>query len=279
MNAAAPVVIAVDGSEAGEQALRFGVLEAARSGRPVRLVHAHQLPVPTFAAPSMINPEWVHDAGVQLVQQAAATVGRLSGGSVYVDAELVDTGQVQGLLQAAYGAAAVVVGMPAPGLRRLLAGTTAAAVAARADCPVFCIPVGWESDREHRRVVLGLGERPHGPEARAAAFRAAEQRGAELVVLHAYGSEANDAVRDRMAQLVVRDFVDHPSVRVALDAREGYRGAFLVAETGRADLVVLGRGESGSLRSALGPTIRTVLRRAVCPVEIVPSRSSARATA
>jgi len=269
---AAPVVIAVDGSDAAEQALRFGVGEAHRSGRPIRLVHAHQLPVPTYAAPSMVNPEWVHDAGLQLVQQAAATVGRLTGGSVHVDAELVAAGQVQGLLHAAHGAAAVVVGMPGPGLHRLLAGTTATAVASRADCPVFCVPVGWDSASEWRRVVLGLDGRPRGPEARAAAFREAEERGAELVVLHAYSSEASDAVRDRMAQLVFRDFADHPSVRVTLDEREGYPAALLAAETRCADLLVLGRSDSPRFGSWLGPTARSVIRHALCPVEIVPSR-------
>ncbi|MFI5911863.1 universal stress protein [Dactylosporangium sp. NPDC051541] len=135
MNGIGDVIVGIDGTAASDAAVHWAVAEAARMGRPVRLVHAESDPVDTL---------------VRLAAQAALVVVGSHGRNALTEAVYSATGTrvamrapglvavVRGRVDAADGP--VVVGVS--GLRhddRLL--DTAFAAAARRGCELVAIHV------------------------------------------------------------------------------------------------------------------------------------------
>ncbi|MGN6576076.1 MAG: universal stress protein, partial [Nocardioides sp.] len=120
------------------------------------------------------------------------------------------------------------------------------------------------------------------------AFAAAQQRKADVVVVHAWrplppydvaldSSGAVEAWRSQTEptiwSLVAGLRADFPEVEVRVDLIFDSVADALVAAGREADLLVMGRrGEGVHFGTALGSKARAVLRAGVCPVEIVPTR-------
>jgi nucleotide-binding universal stress UspA family protein len=281
-----PIMVAVDGTEDGDRALRYGVEEARRFGRGLRLVHVPHETVPMAPMLPLFAASTLHEIGAQILKDAAETARGYAGDEMPVDVVLEHGPRVAAILDAAAGVRAIVLGPRPASLSKLVLGSTTTGVAARAECPVFCVPSGWEVPHARPRVLVGVDGSPASARVLDAAFVAADLRRAELVILHAWRPSGQyDAViggrafvrqwvelaERELAELVAGRRENHPDVKTRLELRY-QRPAVALSELAHAsDLLVLGRrGHGAPFALSLGSTARAMIRSEVCPVEVVP---------
>ncbi len=282
------VLVGVDGTEDGDRAIRYGVDAALAEDRGVRLVHVIHEAVPLNPMLPFFSRETLQEVGARVLGQARACAEEVAAGRpMHVEAVIARGPRASALLSHAADAALIVLGVRASTAARIWTGSTTTAVAARAHCPVIAVPEQWDAAQPHRRVVAGVDGSPASADVLRAAFGAAQQRRARLLVLHAWrptgqydaaiGGRAAAETWQRQTERAVWDLVagwrgDYPEVDVEVELR--YQDAVVaLADAAReADLVVLGRrGERAPFGLSLGSRARTMLRVADCPVEIVPA--------
>ena len=146
--------------------------------------------------------------------------------------------------------------------------------------PVTVVPT--DPPHPYGKVVLALAHRTT-EETIAAAFDAAEQRGAPIHVLHLRDPDRWTAVTTEDAAVRAdeerRDCADrlsawritHPSVPVEVRVGEGDPTVELIGSTCDARLLVVGRSARGRVLGAVTPSpVARTVRRARCPVLVVP---------
>lgn len=290
-----PLIVGVDGSDAALRAVDWAVAEAARHGLELRVVHGslwehyHQA-VPSFgtSAPSgRLLAE-------RVVASAAERAARIDP-TLHVTTAVVAQDATSALLRESDAAFALVVGSRGRGgLAGMLLGSTGLEVAARARCPVVVVRAGGaEAAGGQPRVVLGVGSGGESLEAAAFAFREADARDAELLVVRGWrrpaqgtpgapdvpaGADDDWPPEERRAareldQALVIASRDHPKVTVRRRTPEGPARASLLAAAEGSELLVVGaRRRHGSVGMQLGPVNHALLHHAPCPVAVVPLR-------
>ena len=281
----APVVVGVDGTQQGLNAVQFGVAEAMRAGCGVRLVHV----LPELAAASSIVPFAgfeVFDEVARKIMREAEQVARAAG-PVPLE-KVVRTGpRVHVLVQESEDGRLVVMGhRDRSMLGRVFTASTSTGVATRARCPVVCIPLVWAPSTDRRQVVVGVENPEHAYEVLSHAFVAAAGRRAPLRVLHTWklqrpyddlvvsAQEAErwtEALADRLRASLHDLRGAYPEVEVDVDVRHQDPAAALLGATEGAELLVLGRrGHGAPVGLPMGSVARAMIREARCPVEITP---------
>lgn len=167
------------------------------------------------------------------------------------------------------------------------------AVVAESYCPVVVVPE--RAPNPGGAVVVGVV--PWTTEATLElAFAAAGARRTKVVAVRAWEDPAVDLgllrpdriarwdrverrCRTELELALSAERVVHPEVPVDLVVIQDRPAEVLLAMTGRAQLLVLGRSERGALLSSLvGSPVDALLRAARCPVVVVPADGPPRAT-
>lgn len=282
-----PVVVAVDGTEDGDRALRFGVDEAARRRSGLRLVHVPHETIPMAPMLPVFSGPVLHDLGAKILRESELRVQELTAGRVAADAVLAPGPRVPSILQAAEDACALVVAPRPVGAWKLVVGSTTTGLAARAACPVYCVPAPTaEGGPRRNRVVVGVDGSPASEAVLDAGFAAAALRHAEVVLAHAWRPSGQydtviggrafvrqwvDTVERELAELSAGHRAKYPDLPVRIELRYQRPALALVELAQRAGLLVVGRrGHGAALGLLLGSTVRAVIRAEVCPVEVVP---------
>jgi nucleotide-binding universal stress UspA family protein len=295
-----PVAVGIDGSPQSTAAARWGAREALRRGLPLLLVHAWRV-LPAAAGMPGVGIGLVEDDARALLEAARDDVR-----SVYPDLA-VDTLPLtyddrDGLVALSGKASLLVLGSRGlGGFTGLLVGSTGLDTAARSHCPVVLVRAGEGSVDEYRRVdgdpvgalqprpvLLGLDARHPSGTLLEFALRTAEQRGAELQVVHAWSLPPlwsvnpvylPDSERARIhdEQVALLDTAlrgweqKFPTVTVHRTVAFGGAAEVLVREAEQAALVVVGRQLHRSTWGPhLGPAAHAVMHHAACPVAVVP---------
>jgi nucleotide-binding universal stress UspA family protein len=133
------IVVGIDGSECSNQALRWAIMEARRSDRPLLLVHVWHWRTDAIASPmSLVGAPDARRAGRSQLSRAVAEARRQG---VSATTRLLEGAAAITLARAADGAAMLVVG--SHGYRRLsqtFLGSVSTGCVRRATCPVVVIP-------------------------------------------------------------------------------------------------------------------------------------------
>jgi nucleotide-binding universal stress UspA family protein len=294
------IVVGVDGSRAGFEAVGWAVREAERRRTGVRLVHA----VPVWSMEmSQIGPyaevgRWMRECAAGVLAEAAGRVSQEDAG-VPVESECLPGDPRPVLIEAAAGADLLVVGNHGlGGFRGLLVGSVAIAVSGRAPCPVVVVSgvsqaPGEEESPSSRgeepaeigdEVVVGVDGSEGGAAAIGFAFAEASIRGVELRAVHAWNSLApgtgfdpipvvpEDGAERRLLAEALEPWQDrYPEVKVNEQADRGHPVDVLRNASAGASLVVVGsRGRGGMAGLLLGSVSHAVLHHADGPVAIVP---------
>lgn len=288
-----PLVVGVDGSEAGLLAVDWAVDEAARLGLPLRLLYASLWELYEGAA----RQEGPEGPAARVVPEnilgPAAERARSRNPEVGVSTSAVADDAVSVLLSESRNASALVTGAQGRGqVAGLLLGSVSLAVAARAYCPVVVVrgdKAGLEG--AHERILLGVADPEANSEAVRFAFRTAAARKCLLFVLRAWRRPSYTAAdrslppggssrywEERASALLdaaLHDAVaDHPEVRVRRKTIEGPARKVLLRHSAAADLVIIGaRRRHGHFGLQLSRVGHTLLHHADCPVAIVPQLS------
>ncbi len=282
------IVVGTDGGPDSARAIAYAVAEARRRWQSLRIVHVVPEAVPMSAMLPLYGVDSLRTVGAQILSAAADTVHELAADDVAVDTVLAHGPRVPALLAHTADASLIVLGRRSSTLARIRTGSTTSAAASRADCPVVAVPEEWSTAAEHGHVVAAVDGTSGNLDVLRFALEAAQQRGADVVVVHAWrplppydvaldSSGAVEAWRSQTEpmiwSLVAGLRADFPAVEVRVDLAFDSVADALVAAGGEADLLVMGRrGEGAHFGTALGSKARAVLRAGVCPVEIVPTR-------
>jgi nucleotide-binding universal stress UspA family protein len=280
-------VVAVDGSEEGYAAVAFAAKEAVRRGLELHL--AHVMPVYLPVGPLLMPPDEVGMGAYASETMASAARAALDAApQVVVTTHVLAGGRVAEIVDLAQRARFVVVGRRhASALDRAWSGGTLDGIVSRAGCPVLVVPDVKTREGVSPRVVLGYKSAAHADELFEAGFRAADELGAEIEVVHAWrlAGGYDDIIARRVSEptwnreqkteiwrLLERWQTAYPHVRVRIHVVHEYPVRALIEASRDADRLVLVKPLHGSVVHHLGRTARGALRFAQCPVEVVPSK-------
>jgi nucleotide-binding universal stress UspA family protein len=286
-----PIVVGVERSERSRDALALARTLGRAVGAPLLLVAVFRID-----GRSAVLPPRVYSAAQ--ADEAEATLEWVARPLVGVAAEsraVPSTSVARGLREvaAAEGALAIVVGPSHRGaLGRVLPGSVGQQLLRGAPCPVAVAPSGyWGSPAlgRIRSIGVGFSDSSEAEEALSAAAGIAARTGASIRVLgvveHAgavdltFGwdyAESERLERDRMeAALQSAVGAIQAPVDVSSDVVDGYADDELARLGSDVDLLICGSRGRGALgRVVLGSVTAGVLRKAHCPVLIVPRGST-----
>lgn len=248
------VVVGVDGSRIGLDAVRWAVAEARLRGLPLQILHAAP-----YAAGSTSGTHRARD-----ILARAFTVAHRADPALPVTTHHTERSAIPSLLDAAQDAQLLVVGMGG-GERpeEVLIGSVALDVSGRSPCPVAVVR-GGNHPVAGAPVLVGVDDPATDAAALAVAFADAHRHRSRIVVLHA-GHDAPVGL-DALAPWTT----SFPDVPVELSVVPGSPVPALLAAAVEARLVVVGtRARRAPARALFGSTSRAVLRRSSVPVVVV----------
>jgi nucleotide-binding universal stress UspA family protein len=230
----APVLVGIDGTPSGLEALALGSAVAILTGAPLVLtaVYGYHGNAEVVWPPKSTADAWVREAGHR--------VSPLLSWSARV---VLSSSPARGLVTRAKleQARMIVVGSSHRGpVGRVLVGSTGRHVAHGAPCAVAIAPRDWQTQPPDAPVTFGVGvnDTPEARQALALAASLAEAAHAPLKVI---------------------EVVDGDPVERLVEASHGF------------DMLVVGSRRYGALRSGLlGSVSAPLIERAACPVVIVP---------
>ncbi|OUD04498.1 universal stress protein [Streptomyces swartbergensis] len=290
-----PLVVGVDGSEAGLWAADWAADEAALHGLELRIVHAslwERYEGPVFPHSAEVPSE---HALAQGIVDRAAERARQRNPDLKITVDILPEDAEAALLREARHAAAVVTGCRGRGpITGALLGSVSRSLATHAPSPVVVVR-GTSQNRQgaNGRIVLGVGDATTGTAAIRFAFREAEARRCALDAVRAWRRAAHRPLAhplftgnpahhyEDQAATLLDDALrapehEHPDVPVHRVTAEGPAHHVLLTHSVTADLLVLGAPRrQGPLSLPLGRVAHAALQHADCPVAVVPKRAAA----
>ena len=284
------IVVGFDDSPGAQDAIAFATTVASTAGASVRLASAFAYDdVPSRASQRSFR-EYLRADCQEALDHAAATIGA----KVPVTTEAIaNTSPAHALhaLSEDIGAALVVVGSTHHGpVGRVVPGSTGERLLHGSPCPVAIVPRGYAEAGPIRSVGVGYDGSEESEVALAAACLVARRFGASLRVIRIYDATrfSSPALMTVPGEVTVHE--DHEKHQregldeavAALPAElhaetvfvAGAPGPELAAQTEHVDLMVVGsRGYGPRAAVLLGGVTHTVLRKAHCPVIVLPRGS------
>ncbi|WP_177204309.1 MULTISPECIES: universal stress protein [unclassified Streptomyces] len=293
-----PVIVGVDGSRSGLDAVDLAAYEASLRSVPLRIVHAfgrspahpYAGAAPWHTAHQGLGP-MVHGVLARAEERARAAAPGIEVGRSVV------AGDAREVLRIESRSAVLAVvggGGRRSGLAGLVSESTAVHLAAHGHCPL--LSVRGRRDRTGP-VLLAVDGSPAGGAAVEFAFAEAAMRGAPLLALHVWNTWSERAYRhagdplsaavadvDRLRtaeQELLRAAVApwqraFPDVVVELRLLRSRIRPALTAAGRDAQLIVAGaRGRGGVSGRLLGSVSQGLLRHARCPVAVVRGEDGA----
>jgi nucleotide-binding universal stress UspA family protein len=281
-----PIVVAIERSERSRDGLALARTLGRTLGAPLLLVSVYPVdPGPAAGALGAYARALEAEAEGALQWAAAPLAG--------VDYELravACTSVARGLQDTAVAedALAIVVGPSHRGaLGRIVPGSVGERLLGGAPCPVAVAPRGYWGEAPPRIETIGVGyiSVPDAQAALQAAFALAGEAGAALRIVSVleppvvtasipsgWGYGDLEATRRKtVARDIARAIAEAGSVEVSAEVLDGYADDELAHLSGEVDLLVCGSRGYGPLNSVLlGSVSAGVLRKARCPVVVVP---------
>jgi nucleotide-binding universal stress UspA family protein len=269
-----PVLVGV--ADKQPAAVAYAVAEAVRLRRPLRVVHCWALP--STASALYVGSETLGAMRIEghQVLDAAKAVVVSSGIDMEVEYVMADGSPVNILAAGAVEAAALILGSDdVPWLDRFLGGEVSGHLARTAVCPVVVVPERIVPGTGTGGVVVTIDGDTSAAGPLRYAFEQADARRETLHVLHA-APEATlrqdfQNHHANVAEVVAGWKEMYPDVTVLTSTTDGATADACIEATAEASLVVIGRHHGHSISFAQErPIALTVLRRAQCPVAVVP---------
>ena len=286
MNTPSKAVVVGVGADGSDAAIGHAVAEAQRQSLPLHLVHVLQVPVGDAYAALYVD---IAEEGRTTLTKAREHAEQLAGGDVPVTTELFTAAwAVEQLAQCAKDASLLVLQHRALGrVQRALGGSVVQSVAGRSPAPVISVPEGRDPEADvHGIVTVAVQDPAEAGDLLRAAFEEAHQRGAALVVLHAwwlnsgfdvgvvddaYRAEVSDQTHGELEPVLAPLRGDYPDVTVAIAVEHAPPVEAVLDAAETSDLLVLGRRHHLlPIGSHLGHVARSALAHSTCPVLITP---------
>jgi nucleotide-binding universal stress UspA family protein len=276
-----PVVVGFDSSPAAARAMDVAAEEAAAAGAPLVVVHVYSWPIlyASLANIPFAGENWrPAPEAVAVAESAAARLAQVHPGLEITVSVPVGRAGEQLVAESERACLLVVGDTGSRGLSGLLSGSVTPYVTTHAHCPVMVVRNTTPSGRAGE-LCVGVDGTSSSLDALRFAAGWARRCGTTVRALHAVGPDVFDeptaeygghtSAETRLHDWVTEGLGDDAEIDVAVVRRNP--ASALVAASTAARLVVVGsrhRGEFASL--VLGSVGHTLIRRAACPVVIVP---------
>ncbi|MEO6606532.1 MAG: universal stress protein [Aeromicrobium sp.] len=270
-----PVVVGIVDKQ--PSVLRFAMREAIRAGAPLRVVHAVSMPVQVAEFNVGIDAmSAAREGGQKLLDDAKHFIDK-EAESPPVSYVLTTEPAIQALERESATARVLIIGADdLPWYDRMLGGAVAPHVTRHASCAVVVVPEISYPPTATGGVVVTLDGDTSASGPLGFAFEQADARDRTLQVLHAappatLTSDVED-IRVNIGAILAGWNESFPDVRVIPTFIFETPEQAIVDATENAELVVVGRPHNRTIAFALArPVAMQVLRRAQCPVAIVPA--------
>jgi nucleotide-binding universal stress UspA family protein len=256
--------------------MKYAIAEAQRLQRSLRVVHCWALPVATsdlYVDAAAVDA--MRADGESVLDDARSVVAEMSP-LLHTDYLVVNGGPANALGREAHEAAVLILGTDdVPWFDRLLGGEVSGYLARTAPCPVVVVPERDVPGTGAGGVVVTIDGDTSAAGPLRYAFEQADARHESLHVLHA-APEATlrEDFQNHLANVaeVVAGWQElYPDVKIFRSTADGAPAEECIEATSGASLVVIGRHHGHTTPfSRARPIAMTVLRKAQCPVAVVP---------
>ena len=287
------VVVAVDGSEASKNAVRWAANTAMKRGIPLRIASSYTVPQFLYAEGMVPPKELFDDLQAETLEkiEAARAVAHEVAPDIKIGHTIAEGSPIDMLLEMSHDVTMVVMGSRGMGgLSGMVMGSVSASVVSHASCPVVVVREDNHvtESTKYGPVVVGVDGSEVSQKATHYAFAEAAARGAELIAVHTWmdmqvqaslaglsaaQAEWAEVEKEQGALLTERlaEFqAEYPDVPVKkVIARDRPVRALADAAAGAQLLVVCSHGRGGFKGMLLGSTSRALLQNAPCPMMVV----------
>ena len=287
----AAVMVAVDGTDDGRRALRFGIGMASTYGAPLRLVHVkHEFVMVAPMMPKLPDPP-LNVVAERVLAEAVADARHMGWRGENPETVPAHAPRVAAIVDHAADARCVVLGTRSPAAAHLFTGSTTYGVAANCAVPVACVPDSWVPTATCGLISAAVDGSEQSVPVIEEAAATALALGARVRVLHAwrpfgqydaaisgrtFKERWESETRPAVEKLVDQVRADYPDVKLEVELQYIRPVVALHESSQRSDLLVIGRhGHPHRFSPKLGTTARTVIRTSQCPVLVVPSPATA----
>ncbi|TPG32727.1 universal stress protein [Mycolicibacterium hodleri] len=268
-DASAPVVVGIDGSHAAIDAVLWAVDEAISRDVPLLLVHV----MPVAHAPERpIDPAMLEGEYAESTLRAASAVVEAADRPVKVETDILWGRADLAMIEQSAQASLVCVGSVGIGfVARKFLGSTAAALAERAHCPVAILRsprqvpstgVDW--------IVVPVDGAPGNAEVVEYAMHEAELRHAPILAVGVWDDDFGNTSYAELDQRVAEMTQRHPGVHVYPVATRSRVAGFLAENRGESvQLAVVGANAATQVAQIIGPHSRPLIAHGQCSVLVV----------
>ncbi|HEX4815462.1 universal stress protein [Nonomuraea sp. NPDC049480] len=266
------ILVGVDGSRAGLDAVGWAAREAALRDVPLKVAHA----MPRWAYETETGryaevAGWMREGGGSVLA-AAEERARREQPKITVETAFLPDDPRAALIAAAVDAELLVVGSHGiGGFRGMLVGSVAHGVAGHAPCDV--VVVRELPSLPRGEIVAGIDGSPASARVLEFAFAEARLREARLRAVHARTyAQPGPAALDEVLQ-VTRQFAErYPDVALVDEMVHGHPVEVLRQAATGADLLVAGSHGHGTFAGmVLGSVSQELLHQSPCPLAVVRS--------
>jgi nucleotide-binding universal stress UspA family protein len=277
------IVVGIDGSRTALNAALWAVDEAVSRDIPLRLVYAIDPDTTASADPREAARQL---AAGEIAVRYAVTAIESTDQPVKIEVEILQERPMRALREASRWAVMLCVG--AVGLKHSSqgqVGSTAAAIATSAHCPVAIVRCHDPRANEQRWVVAEVDESSTTDGVLECALEEAHLRGAPLRVLTTWQSRFTDvhdghavAHGNRLAKAHLDRRLAHwkkryPDLDVGAVAVHGNTLNYLTRNASSIQLLVVGHERAHGIRELVGPPGYAALQNAACSVLVCEPRN------
>lgn len=287
------VVVAVDGSEASLNAVRWAANTATKRGIPLRIASSYTMPQFLYAE-GMVPPKELYDdlqnETLEKIEEARS-IAHESFPDLKIGHTVAEGSPIDMLLEMSHDVTMIVMGSRGMGgLSGMVMGSVSASVVSHAACPVVVVrdDNAVNEANKYGPVVVGVDGSEVSQKATEYAFEEANARSSELVAVHTWmdmqvqaslaglsaaqaewadvEKEQGELLAERLSSFQEK-YPDVPVKKVI--ARDRPVRALSDNSEGAQLLVVGSHGRGGFKGMLLGSTSRALLQSAPCPMMVV----------
>lgn len=287
------IAVAIDGSAASDNAVRWAANTAMKRGLPLRLATSYTMPQYLYAEGMVPPDELFSDLQAEAMEkvEAARAIAHEVAPDVLIGHTIAEGSPIDMLLEMSSDVTMLVLGSRGlGGLSGMVMGSVSAAVVSHAHCPVVVVRQdnNVTEANKYGPVVVGVDGSDVSQKATEYAFEEASARGAELVAVHTWmdmqaqstlaglsaaqtqweeiEEQQVELLAERLAPLVEK----YPDVAVKKIVTRDRPVRALAEQAEGAQLLVTGSHGRGGFRGMLiGSTSRALLQSAPCPMMVV----------